>query len=237
MQIILERCELSHKAQQLPLRRATIGSLDLGFVLVVLVQFDLNVINEVHHVLDHRLLLSCQVAVHFVNLQACVSIDLLSYAFAWSDMLKKREGFSDHWQWRCHLTDLSFKVLKLLFALSAVLLDLLGGLVFGLLQPSRLAWKNPLVLSVHALSNLHVAQLRAKVLPMFAQQNLAREIFSCNTCCHMITIFKNSRTRNDFLRFLASPTLSAAFFSADSSCWIPAEGLVILFYRISDKPK
>lgn len=35
--------------------------------------------------------------------------------------------------------------------------------------------------------------------------------------------------KNDFfLRFLASPTLSAAFFSAANNCWIPAEGLVIL---------
>lgn len=52
-----------------------------------------------------------------------------------------------------------------------------------------------------------------------------RNIFAQHLLSHDLN-FQNFT--NDFLRFLASPTLSAAFFSAASSCWIPAEGLVIL---------
>lgn len=46
----------------------------------------------------------------------------------------------------------------------------------------------------------------------------------------MIASFKflQLNKTNIHLRFLASPTLSAAFFSADNNCWIPAEGLVIV---------
>lgn len=47
----------------------------------------------------------------------------------------------------------------------------------------------------------------------------------------MTKCFSNFHGKNylslAFLRFLASPTLSEAFFSADSNCWIPAEFVIV----------
>lgn len=50
-----------------------------------------------------------------------------------------------------------------------------------------------------------------------------------------VTIHNFNALLKIVLRFLASPILSAAFFSAAKSCWIPADGLVIINERIHFK--
>lgn len=56
---------------------------DLDFVvLVVLMQFDFDFVDEVENVLDNRLLLRSQITVHFIDSQASVSINLSSNTFA-----------------------------------------------------------------------------------------------------------------------------------------------------------
>lgn len=73
------------------------NSRTMSLLLEVLMNFRRDSIHKVQDVINHGFFLCWQSSVHVIDLDACISIDLLRNTFAWSNMLKSYIKISAIW--------------------------------------------------------------------------------------------------------------------------------------------